>query len=160
MHVTRYVYNVGVPYVCLKDAITQPSCAARHMMEFADIMQSSGEQMPPLMLFKTDGGPDHNCNHVQVQLCWLALFIMLGIDNMIVMRCAPQQSWTSPVERCMGPLNLQLQNCALGRKRMDPQFEKIMKRCNGMAAVRAAIASAEAAEAEQMKVDAAAADGA
>lgn len=48
----------------------------------------------------------------------------------------------------MGPLNLQLQNIPLMREEIpDPAAEKLMSRCNSMAAVRLAIKKAEELEA-------------
>eukprot|EP00873_Tetraselmis_striata_P041898 jgi/Tetstr1/462162/TSEL_007227.t1 len=96
----------GVPHVCLKDAITQASSAARHMVELHDMLTKRGSKTH-VLLFKTDGGPDHNCNHVHL-----------------------------------------LQNIPLMREEIpDPAEEKLMSRCNSMAAVRLAIKKAVELEA-------------
>ena len=84
----------------------------------------------------TDGGPDHNISFLNVQIGWLAYFILSRCDTLIVGRTAPTQSWTNPGERVMSVLNMAMQNCALGRELMDDDFEKHMKRCNSMSSVR------------------------
>ena len=102
------------------------------------------------MFMFTDGGPDHNCKHLSVQAALLALFLIGGMDTMVVLRTTPQQSWTKPAERGMSVLNLGLQGCALARTEMDKEFEVTMRKCNGMSALhRAAEASQSVAKAAQ-----------
>lgn len=60
----------------------------------------------------TDGVPDHNCKqYMSVRLGFLALFLELDMDTMVVMRTAPTtQSWSKPVKsRIMSVLNFCLQ---------------------------------------------------
>ncbi len=64
---------------------------------------------------------------------------------MIVLRIAPQQSWTNPAERVMSVLNLGLQGCSLARTAMDNKFEVTMRRCNGMNAICRAIGTSRIA---------------
>ena len=72
-----------------------------------------------------------------MRLSLLALFLELDLDTMVVMRTAPTESWGSPVERVMSVLNLGLQGVALAREEMiEEDYEKQMKRCNGMSVVR------------------------
>ena len=125
----------GQAHVCLKDAIFQPSHAERHAVEFGQLLAGCPTPYPALFVM-TDGGPDHNCRHLSVQMSWLGFFILSGLDMLVVHRAAPTQSWTNPAERVMGPLNLAMQNMALCRTKMDNDFEAAMHRCNGMAAVR------------------------
>ena len=62
---------------------------------------------------------------------------MSDMDMLVVFRVAPTQSWTNPAERCMGPISLALQNCALSRSKLaDDAMEAHMRRCNGMSYVR------------------------
>jgi len=84
----------------------------------------------------TDGGPDHNISFLNVQIAWLAYFLLSRCDTLIVGRTAPTQSWTNPGERVMSVLNMAMQNCALGRELMDEDFEKHMTLCNSMSSVR------------------------
>ena len=127
----------GTAHVCLKDSIFQPSHAERHAVELRSLLDDSGSSTPILFVM-TDGGPDHNCKHLAVQLSWLGLFLLTGMDMLVVSRVAPTQSWSNPAERVMSVLNLALQNMALARSKLsDETFEASMRRCNGMNAVRA-----------------------
>jgi hypothetical protein len=108
------------------------------MAELSDILNEEPDiDSVPVMFFKTDGGPDHNCGHIQPQMAWMRIMFRHGLDKMVVSRCAPQHSWANAVERCMAPLNIMLQNCPLARQKMDNGSEKVMKACNSMTDVRA-----------------------
>ena len=126
----------GTAHVCLKDAIFQPSTAERHAVELISLLNDVGS-LPPVMFVMTDGGPDHNCRHLSVQMSWLGFFLLTGMDMLAVSRGAPTQSWTNPAERVMSTLNLSMQNMALAREKQDDEFEAVMRRCNGMNVVRA-----------------------
>ena len=118
----------------LKDYIFQPPGPIRHVTELlslCNIAKPNGLQM-----IYTDGGPDHNISFLNVSIAWLAYFILSRCDKLIVGRTAPTQSWTNPGERVMSVLILAMQNCALGRKLMDEDFEKNMSRCGSMTFVR------------------------
>ena len=143
--VTTASFYQGQAHVCLKDSIFQASTTERHAVELGQLLQKYPAS--PVLFAHTDGGPDHNCKHLSVQMSWLGLFLRGGHDMLVVSRVAPTQSWTNPAERVMGPLNLALQNMALARTPMGDDFEAAMKRCNGMSAVRA-VASEEDVERE------------
>ncbi len=120
----------------LKDSIFEASSPTRHTAELARLLKKSFPNTTAVVLY-TDGGPDHNCKHISVRLGLLALFLELDLDTMVVMRTAPTQSWGNPVERVMSVLNLGLQGVALAREELiEENYEKEMKRCNGMSAVR------------------------
>ena len=70
---------------------------------------------PPILLVKTDGGPDHNCTHNSVILAAVAAFLKLNLDVAIFFRTAPNNSWANEVERCMSTLNLAIQGLAFAR---------------------------------------------
>ena len=142
---TELSFYRGTAHVCLKDSIFQPSHTERHAVELVQLLRGL-PQPTPILFVVTDGGPDHNCRHISVQLSWLAVMLATGMDMLVVSRVAPTQSWQNPAERVMGPLNLALQNMALCRQRMDDAFEKIMARCNGMATVRAAATQMQEAQ--------------
>ena len=76
----------------------------------------------------TDGGSEHNISFLNVQIGWLAYFILSRCDTLIVGITTPTQSWTNLGERVMSVLNMAMQNYALGRELMDDDFEKHMKR--------------------------------
>jgi len=125
--------------VTLKDSVFQASSPLRHMAELATVLskQYAQKDLAAAFIF-TDGGPNHNCKHLAVQAALLALFLLLGMDTMVVLRTSPQQSWTNPAERVTSVLNLGLQGCALARIEMDKEFETTMRKCNGMNAIRRA----------------------
>ena len=156
--VGRTSFYQGQAHVNLKDSIFQASSAERHVVELAALLRETPQSTPALFVM-TDGGPDHNCKHLAVQLSWLAFFIDMGMDMIAVWRGAPTQSWTNPAERVMGPLNLAMQNMALCRTEMDDDFEAVMKKCNGMSAVRTAAAASAEREPEVPETVADAAEG-
>ena len=117
----------GVAHVVVKDSIFEPSSAERHAIELQQLLTSQpDEALLAVLLVLTDGGQDHNCRHVSVQMTWLAFFLATGLDMIIVSRAAPTQSWVNPAERVMGTLNFALQGCALARTPMSSAAEKLM----------------------------------
>ena len=130
----------GIAHVALKDAVFQPSTPMRHMAELGNAIskQLLDKSKLCVVTMYRDGGPDHNCKHLSVQMALLAFFIYMGLDTMVVGRTAPQQSWGNEAERVMSVLNLGLQGCALSRTLMDAAFEKVMATCGGMNAIRKA----------------------
>jgi hypothetical protein len=140
---------VGTAYVTLKDSVFQASSPLRHMVELLPLLKTEDRQTVALLMF-TNGGPDHNCKHLSVYTALLALFLMGGMDTMVVLRTDPQQSWTNPAERVMSNLNLGLQGCSLARTLNDENFEATMRKCNKMTAIRrAATSSCNAVESAQ-----------
>ncbi len=140
---------IGTAYVTLKDSVFQASSPLRHMAELLPLLKTEDRQPAVLHMF-TDGGPDHNCKHLSVQTALLALFLMGGMDTMVVHRTASQQSWTNPAERVMSILNLGLQGCSLARTLMDENFEVTTHKCDGMSVIRrGAISSRNAVETAQ-----------
>jgi hypothetical protein len=135
---------IGTAFVTVKDSVFESSTPLRHVAEFIPVLERLEASV--LLIF-TDGGPDHNCKHLSVQTAILAMFLLGGLDTMVVLKTAPQQSWTNPTERIMSGLNLGLQGCSLDRTAMDEKFEVTMRKCNGMSAIRrAALDSMLAAE--------------
>ena len=74
----------------------------------------------PVLLFFSDGGPDHMLKWGRVKLSLIALFLKLDIDMLVAGRIAPNHSWANIVERIMSILNIAYQNCALSRKEHIP----------------------------------------
>jgi hypothetical protein len=122
--------------VFLKDSIFEASSPTRHTTELAWLLKKMFPNTAAVVLY-TDGGPDHTCKHILVRLGLLAMFLELDLDTMVVTRTAPTQSWGNPVKRVMSLLNLGLQGVALAREELiEEDYEKRMKICNGMSAVR------------------------
>ena len=107
--------------VTTKDKVLQPSSPMRHAAELDQVLREKLDEIPPILFLYSDGGPDHR-GSVQVSL--VCLFLRLKLDMIVAIRCAPHQSWTNLAERCMSILNLALQNVALQRESMSPDFEK------------------------------------
>ncbi len=128
----------GTTHVKLKDSVFQASSPLRHVAEHIPLLKEQVTNDISALLMFTDGGPDHNCNHLSVQTALLALFLICGMDTMVVLKTAPHQSWTNPAECITSVLNLGLQGCSLARTAMYANFEATMRKCNGMGALRRA----------------------
>ena len=88
------------------------------------------------------------------------MFVLGGMDTMVVLRAAPQQSLTNNLaERVMSVLNLGLQGSSLARTKMDTEFETTLRKCYGMSAIRRvaedsrAVAKADREQQNQGQVD-------
>jgi len=137
----------GQIYMCLKNKIFEPSESFRHFEETARIfnlhllsLPSHVASMKTMLSLLSDGGGDRNITHRSVQLSYLALFLSLDLDRLLIQRTAPYQSFMNPVERCMSIINLSLQNCAFSRLQGDPDMEAFMKQHPTMSTVREGIA--------------------
>ena len=126
----------------LKDRVFQKSSRFRHVTEIHNQLEALNDSevssAKEILLLVTDGGGDHNVTHTSVQLSLGALFLNLNLDMLVAMRTCPTQSWTNLAERVMSRLNIALQNVALERNAMDPQFEDVMRKNNNMKSVRGA----------------------
>ena len=132
--VTYLLFFPSKAHVWLKDAIIQPSGPIRHATELLSFRKNARPN--GVEMIYTDDRPDHNIHFLNVQIAWLAYFILSRCDALIVGRTSPTQSWMNPDERVMLVLNMTMQNCALGRELMDEDFEKHMTRCSNMSSVR------------------------
>ena len=71
----------GKVFVGLKDKVTQPSSALRHVTELSQFLKSSafGDDTvgtKPMYVTVSDGGPDHHITFVSVQLSLICLYIL------------------------------------------------------------------------------------
>ena len=123
----------GKVHVGVKDSVFQPSSGARHAAELAEVLKSS-ENINPILLLYTDGGPDHRLTFLSCQLALLALFLELDLDMLCAVRTPPYNSWKNPVERIMPILNIALQGVGMMRNTTD--FEPQIKTANNMKQVR------------------------
>ncbi|WAR16034.1 hypothetical protein MAR_030628 [Mya arenaria] len=124
-------YN-GIVNVTVKDKLFESSNPLRHSTESVSIirklMSSDDINMEkPILIRYTDGGPDHRVTYRSVQLCSLLEFIALDLDMIVCAKTAPAMSYLNPAERTMSVLNLALQNVALQREKMQPEFEMMAK---------------------------------
>ena len=79
---------VGLAYVTLKDSVFQASSPLRHMAELLPLLKTEDRRPDALLMF-TYGGPDRNCKHLSVQMALLVLFLMGGMDTIVVLRTPP-----------------------------------------------------------------------
>ena len=90
-------------YVGNKNKVTQPSSPLCHSIELSKILFRDGcaedsVGNKSVLLVLSDGGPDHRLSYGSVQVAFLALFLHLNLDMLIVIRTCPYQSWTNPAE--------------------------------------------------------------
>ena len=130
-------FYAGQIYVGLKDSVFQGSDPIRHVIELIGNLREEYKNapIPPYLVLFSDGGADHNITFLYVQCALLALFKVLNLDILDVGRCAPNQSYINPAERCMSLLNLGLQGLATERDYVG-DFEKIIKSCSSMKSLR------------------------
>lgn len=82
---------------------------------------------------------DHWITYLSVQLTLICLFRKFDLDFLCAARTAPAQSWKNPVERVMSILNLGLQSVGLMRKECEHASEDLLKNCNSLKQIRAAV---------------------
>lgn len=126
----------GTVCTILKDCIFQPSTPLRHSAEMRKIVATTGNFTKPIRVIYSDGGPDHRVTYQSVQLALIAQFLIDDLDVLLAGRCCPSKSYTNPAERWHSVMNLALQSVALERSEMNPEFERIMSRCDSMKAIR------------------------
>ena len=132
----------GDTYVGMKDSILQPSSPLRHAQELKAILQQRNDVQPILLLY-SDGGPDHRCTYLSVKLSMIALFIELDLDMLVALRTAPGNSWANPVERIMSIVNLGLQGVGIMRQAGTDELESAVRPANSMKEMREALNTAE-----------------
>ena len=128
-------------HVTVKDKVFQPSSPLRHAAETVAIIRKyySGDDVnmeKPILIRYTDGGPDHRTTYKSVKVAALAQFIALDLDMIVCARTAPCGSYVNPAERCMSLLNLALQNVALERGAMGPEYEMQVKSASSLKKLR------------------------
>jgi len=109
------------------------------MAELQNILNPDGniQDVKPVLLLYTDGGPDHRVNFMSVKASLISLFKALDLDMLVAVRTAPNASWRNPPERIMSILNLALNCVGLMRREMSQEFENYIKSCNTMNNIRA-----------------------
>ena len=82
----------GIVYVCIKDAVFQPSTPLRHATEVKGIIGDKMKDLRVLLMY-TDGGPDHNVKYLTVWVSLICLFLSGDLDLLVAARTCPTQSW-------------------------------------------------------------------
>jgi hypothetical protein len=108
-----------------------------------------------VLVIKTDGGPDRNCTFASVQLAYLCLALELDLDQLILLRTAPGQSYVNPVERVMSVLNLAIQGLALARAASSDELEAKLKGASSIESIRKVLqaGAVEASADDAVRVD-------
>ena len=140
--------------VSLKDAAFEHSHAFRHAAEIgltlllhadkasgqggtvAQRLLRSHDFLPACLVLRTDGGSDHNCTFLAVQLSMVALFLAAQLDQLVLARTAPSASVYNDAEKAMGHLNVALLGANTARSRMAECHEEKMSKCENRKAVR------------------------
>ena len=89
LYLSAYLF-LGKVHVWSKDSIFQPSGPIRHDRELLSLRKNARPN--GVQMIYTDGGPDHNISFLNVQIAWLAYFILSRCDTLIVGRTTPTQS--------------------------------------------------------------------
>ena len=132
-------WYTGQVIVNLKEGSMEPSSPLRHATELLQCIKQEYASVPPVLFTYTDGGPDHRLTYLSVQLTLIILFLELDLDFLCAVRTAPAQSWKNPVEQVMSVLNLGLQSVGLMRKEREHDVEQVLKNCNSLKQIRAAV---------------------
>eukprot|EP00887_Chlorella_sp_A99_P000044 scaffold16.g44.t1 len=110
-----------------QDTVLNNSNCWTHAAELSSIIEPVVAGGKSIVLLLCDGGPDRHLERAAVQASHIALWRLLRLDVLTVVRTVPRQSWRNPVERCMSVLNLGLQGVALSRQPGDEMFEDEIK---------------------------------
>ena len=86
----------------VKNAAFQSS-SLHHAAQLTQTFQTCGVNTvrKPVLLLYTDGGSDHCCNFVSVQVSPICLFKRLQQNYLVAARTAPMQWYRNLVERCI-----------------------------------------------------------
>ena len=146
----------GVPYVFLKLTATEPSSAIRNSAEIKDILihrYRTKENIPPIILIYTDGGPEHRTNFLSVKIAAIALQKSLNADMVLALRTAPGHSFRNPPERVNCILNIGLYGIGVMRQRIfnKPQFERKLAQYSNINEVRQLIKESPVCHTELVK---------
>ena len=128
----------GQVFVGVKETAFQSSSPWRHATEMSKILKNSfleNGMIKPILIFYSDGGPDHRLTYVSVQMSLICLFLIFDLDMICVARTPPQNSWKNPAERIMSILNLGFQSLGLMREKTE-HYEKQLDSANSLGEIR------------------------
>ena len=131
----------GQPYVYLKITATEPSTAIPNAAEIKEVLLSKygcKEEVPPILIMYTDGGPEHRTTFLTVKLAAIYPYKSLNLDMILHLRTAPGHSYRNPPERVNCILNLELYGIGSMRQQVyeHPEFEKKLSNCNNISQMR------------------------
>ena len=84
------------------------------------------QNIPPIIILYTDGGPEHRSNFLSVKIALIALQKSLNADMLVAVRTALGHSLRNPVEKVNCILNIVLYGIGVMRQNIteDPFFKK------------------------------------
>ena len=130
----------GKSMVSLKITATDPSSALRNAKEIANVLiekYDTKENVPPVLILYTDGGPEHRTTFLSVKIAMISLQKYLNLDQILAVRTAPGHLYRNPAEKVNCVLNLGLYGIGCMRQgSSDIEFEENLHRCNGLGDVR------------------------
>ena len=134
-------YRGQRPAVRLKITATEPSTAIRNAAEIKEVLLSKyvcKEEVPPILIMYTDGGPEHRTTFLTVKPAAIYLYKSLNLDMILHLRTAPGHSYRNPPERVNCIQNLGLYGIGSMRQQVyeHPEFEKKISNCNNISQVR------------------------
>ena len=97
---------------------TDPLSALHNVMKVEDILThcyQRKQNIPPIIIFYTDGSPEHRSNFQSVKIALDALQKSLNADMLVAIRTAPGHSFRNPVEKVNCVLNIGLYGIAIMR---------------------------------------------
>ena len=89
----------GHLYIYVKITATEPSSALRNSVEIKNALikkYGTKENIPPIVIIYTNGGPEHRTNFLSVKIAVIALQKLLTSDMIIALRTAPEHSFKNP----------------------------------------------------------------
>ena len=127
----------GKVCVGIKISATDPSTALQNGTEVASALIEkfdTKEAVPPVLIFYTDGGPEHRTTYLSVKIC---LQKYLDLDRVLAVHTAPGHSYRNPAEKINCLLNIGLYGIGCMRQHStDPFFEQSLSRSTGLVDVR------------------------
>ena len=112
------------------------------------------KELPYVVLFETDGGPDHNLTFLKNQLALFGLFLAGNMDKLSATRCCSGYSFLNVCERLMSLLTIGMSGLSL---MMDPNadsflMEDVIGNVSSMKGVRESIAEYDDAVAKVLGI--------
>ena len=89
----------GHLYIYVKITATEPSSALRNSVEIENALikkYGTKENIPPIAMIYSNGGPEHQTNFLSVKIPVIALQKLLTSDMIIALRTAPEHSFKNP----------------------------------------------------------------
>ena len=130
----------GKLMVSPKITATDPSSALRNAKEIANVLiekYGTKENVPPVLILYTDGGPDHRTMFLSLKVAMISLQKYLNLNQILAVRTAPGHSYHNPAEKVNFVLKLgQYGIGCMHQRSSDIEFEENSHRCNGLGDAR------------------------